>query len=231
MNIAIIVAAGAGRRFNGRADKLYLEILGKPLLAYALAAIEGANLVDEAVLVVGADKINYCQERIVERYNCKKVTQVISGGQYRQESVYLGLRALPKETRKVIVHDGGRPLIKSEKIDEVVRACSESAGAISAVPVSDTIKRVNKNLIITGTLDREKLWQAQTPQAFSYNQLLEAHQRAYEHGFIGTDDASVLEAMRQPVKIVEGDYDNIKITTGNDFIVAKALLLERAGMK
>lgn len=231
MNIAIIAAAGDSRRFSGRDDKIFIDLLDKPLIFYSAAAMEAAKLVDEVVLVVAADKVKFCQTQVVERFGFKKIAGVISGGNYRQESVYFGLRSLPADTNKVVVHDGGRPLVKPEKIDEVVRACSDGVGAILAAPVTNTIKRVEKSLIITETLDRNSLWQAQTPQVFNYNKLLEAHEWARKNKFVGTDDAALLEATRQPVKVIDGDYDNIKITTRDDLITVKALLLERMGAK
>lgn len=147
---------------------------------------------------------------------------IVSGGIERQHSVYNGLQAV-KEGEIVLIHDGARPFIRLEKIHELVKEAQEHGAAIPAVPMKDTVKKV-RNGMAEETVERSSLWAVQTPQAFRVSLVLEAHKRAQEEGYIGTDDASLVERMGKKVKIVEGDYRNIKLTTPDDLLFAEAIL-------
>lgn len=227
MNAAIVLAAGEGLRFGRQGEKQFIDLLGKPLLAYAVAALQKAKSVDRIVIVTRAEQIDLCREKVVKLF-ADNVVDIVPGGRCRQDSVYQGLRSLPSTTKKVIIHDGVRPLITPEKIDEVTLACSPAAGAILAIPVTDTIKRVD-DTIIRETVDRRRLWLAQTPQVFDYKVILKAHQTSKETGFYGTDDAVLVERINHPVKIIMGEYDNIKVTIPVDLTIAEALFRKRTG--
>lgn len=216
MNAAILAAAGEGTRFGNEGGKQYIDLLGRPLLAYSLESLEKSEFINDIVIVTAAQRVEYCLENVVNKYSFGKVRKVVAGGSSRQESIRIGLKELGEATDKVAIHDGARPLIGKNKINEVIEACDTDTGAILAIPVYDTLKTVDQEGKITGTVDREGIWLAQTPQVFDYKSIMEAHEKAKNSGFIGTDDASLMEWMGRPVKIVEGDRENIKVTTAAD---------------
>ena len=156
-------------------------------------------------------------------YPFKKISAIVPGGKERQESVFLGLQAIENKDEIVLVHDGARPFVKERYIHNLVERAANDGAAVLAVPVKDTIKRVKEGLV-DETIDREELWSIQTPQAFQLELLKDAHQRAIQDRVLGTDDASLLERQGQKVVIIEGDYDNIKITTKEDLIFAEVIL-------
>ncbi len=226
--IAIIAAGGQGKRIEGvhpegKLPKQFLMLKDKPILAHTADKFERCELVDEIVLVVPEDYMEYCSQKIVDKYGFKKVRKAISGGKERQDSVYSGLKACPNNTSIVVIHDGVRPLISVDKISESIKICWEKNAVALAVPVKETVKRVEQGNIIT-TLNRERLWLTQTPQTFEYKLILEAHEKAKESNFIGTDDSALVERLGHEVTILEGDYKNIKITTMEDLQVAEKLL-------
>jgi len=223
--IAIIAAGGQGKRIKGDLPKQFLMLKDKPILAHTVDKFERCELIDEIILVVPEAYLEYCSQAIVDKHDFKKVRKVICGGKERQDSVYLGLKACPKDTSIVVIHDGVRPLISPDKISESIKICQEkkSAGVILAVPVKETVKRVEHGSIVT-TLDRTKLWLTQTPQIFEYKLILNAYEKAKEDNFVGTDDSTLVERLGQEVTILEGDYKNIKITTIEDLQVAEKFL-------
>jgi 2-C-methyl-D-erythritol 4-phosphate cytidylyltransferase len=226
--IAIIVAGGQGKRIEGihpegKLPKQFLMLKDKPILAHTVDKFEECELIDEIILVAPEDYLEYCSQKVVDKYGFKKVRKVVSGGKERQDSVQLGLKACPESTSIVVVHDGVRPLISPDKISESIRICREKRAVVLAVPVKDTVKRVEHGNIIT-TLDREKLWLTQTPQTFEYKLILDAYEKAKESKFTGTDDSALVERLGFEVTILEGDYRNIKITTMEDLQVAEKLL-------
>lgn len=232
--IAIIAAGGQGKRIEGvhaagKLPKQFLMLKNKPILAHTVDKFERCGLVDEIILVVPEGYLEYCSQVIVDKYGFKKVRKVICGGKERQDSVWSGLKACPNNTSIVVIHDGVRPLIPVDKISESIKICQEknstdSIGAVVlAVPVKETVKRVEQGNIIT-TLDREKLWLTQTPQTFEYKLILDAYEKAEEDNFTGTDDSALVERLGHEVTILEGDYRNIKITTREDLQVAEKLL-------
>jgi len=213
---AIIPAAGQGKRMGTSVSKSYMEILGRPLLAYTLDKYQNHPLITEILLVVQAKDIEYCRNDIVGKYGFNKVKKIIAGGAERQDSVANGLAALDPGVEWVLVHDGARPLIDGQTISQAVETAWACGAAVVGVPVKDTIKVVDDNLTVQGTPERQSLWIAQTPQVFRRDILEEAYRQAALDGWMGTDDASLVERLGVKVQVVRGRYDNIKITTPED---------------
>lgn len=222
-NLAVIVAGGSGIRMNADLPKQYLQIAGKPILAMAAEAFEKSPLIDEIILVVAEEYLAYASYEIVDKYKMKKVSKIISGGTTRQESVLAGLSASPQVTDYVAIHDGVRPFIRQTMIDELFKSVQLTGAAIPAVKAKETIKLVENNLI-ERTVPREKAFLAQTPQLFRYENILEIHRRAADQKFDATDDAMLAEQYGMKVAVVPGYYDNIKITTPEDLILAEEIL-------
>ena len=222
--VAIIVAAGEGRRINSVHPKQYILIGEKPVLAHTLDKFEKCDLINEVILVVSPMYLDYCRQEVVERFNFDKVRKIVIGGEKRQDSVYEGLKSIsPNNTQIVVIHDGVRPFVSIEKIKQAVELCKKEKAVILAVPVKETVKRVEDNSVIT-TLDREKLWLVQTPQVFEYSLIMEAYKKAYADNFYGTDDARLVERLGEKVKVVEGEYNNFKITTEEDLVWAQEII-------
>ena len=224
----LIPAAGMGRRMGASVNKQYLDLAGKPILAHTLALFDQHPQVEHIYLILPADEIDYCRQQIIEPYSFTKVRELVPGGAERQDSVRNGLRALEKDgldqpERIVLVHDGARPLFDPQLLPELLTIISQKGACIVGAPAKDTIKEVDEGFI-SGTPDRKRLWQAQTPQGFRYQLFADAFRSADEVGFLGTDDASLLERVGQPVAMLQGDYRNIKVTTPEDLVIATALL-------
>lgn len=222
---AIVLAAGAGKRMNSSIHKQYMELSGKPVLYYSLNAFEESP-VTEIILVVGSGEIDYCKKEIVEKYNFTKVNYIVEGGKERYHSVYEGLKTI-KNADYVLIHDGARPFVDNDMIRRSLEAAEHYGACVVGMPVKDTIKVVNNEGFAQETPDRSSLWQMQTPQTFSYPLIYEAYQKVIAVGDNSvTDDAMVLEhAMGHAVKIIEGSYRNMKITTPEDLLVAEAFLV------
>jgi 2-C-methyl-D-erythritol 4-phosphate cytidylyltransferase len=214
---AIIVAAGSGTRMAG-ADKLFTEVAGQPLLAHAIAPFQECASIERIVLVMAPLNLTRGRE-LVERYGFTKATVLVKGGGRRQDSVRLGLEALG-ECDYVAVHDGARPLATPELIARGLEAARETGAAAPALPIADTVKEAGPNGIVLRTLDRSRLWAVQTPQVFRYELLLRAHREITADV---TDDAAMVEALGEPVRLFEGSRANIKVTTVEDLTLIKAL--------
>jgi len=227
-NIAIVPAAGTGERMgtNNR-KKPYLLLNKRPLLYYTLTALDSIPAIAQIIVAVAPGDERFCQQQVLEKFHFNKSIQIIPGGSSRQESVRRLLERVPDEEHLVLIHDGARPLITPELLDQAIAETMVWKATVLAVPVKDTIKSANDTLQIEKTISRERLWAIQTPQTFERSVIQEAHQRARQEGFLGTDDAALVERMGVQVKIVMGSYDNIKITTPEDLIVAEALLKKR----
>jgi 2-C-methyl-D-erythritol 4-phosphate cytidylyltransferase len=221
---SIIAAAGKGTRMNIEVNKQYVHICGIPLLARTLDVFQSSKLIDEIVLVVNEEDFIYCKQEIVDKYNYAKVSAMVTGGDKRQDSVRNGLSEVSGDTDIVLIHDGARPFIKEDSIAESIKAAYEYGASCVAVPVKNTIKRADSSGFVQETLDRNELWLIQTPQAFKYNIILEGHKKALEDGFYGTDDAVLVERLGHELKLVMGSYDNIKITTFEDLLIAEAII-------
>jgi len=220
---AIIVAAGKGIRMEGTMRKQYLDLSGRPVLAHSIMTFDSCSLVDEIFLVIPREDVEYCQKKIISLLDLKNHINLVHGGDKRQDSVYNGLKAITKNTETVVIHDGVRPFIQPEDLKECILVSKKYDACILGTPASDTLKRVNKSDIIETTLSRENIWLAETPQAFKYDLILNAHETARRDGYVGTDDASLVERMGKDVKIINGGRFNIKITKKEDLVLAKAM--------
>ncbi len=223
---ALIPAAGMGKRMGASINKQYLQLGGEPIVARTISVFEQCGFIDAIYLVTPADEIPYCREHVVEACGFHKVVEIIAGGKERQNSVMNGLAAIRRRAGDddvVVIHDGVRPFITPDVLRESIDVARTCDGALVAVPAKDTIKTVRDG-IVTGTPPRETLWQAQTPQSFRFSVIHGAHLAAEREGFMGTDDASLVERNGGRIRIVTGDYRNIKITTPEDLILAEAFL-------
>jgi 2-C-methyl-D-erythritol 4-phosphate cytidylyltransferase len=224
---AIVPAAGGGRRMGGALPKQYQPLLGVPLLAHTLRALWGSGSIHSLVLVVPPGGEAHCRAAVLDPYGLR-ADRVVAGGADRQASVYAGLQAAPAATEIVLVHDAARPCVRPEAVREVIRAAAAVGAALVAVAVTDTVKLASPEGERLQTLPRERLWAAQTPQVFRAALLREAHERALAEGFRSTDDCALVERMGQPVRVVEGSADNLKITTPEDLARAEQILRSRA---
>ena len=221
---AIVLAAGKGSRMNSKIHKQFLELEGFPLVYYALRTFERSR-VGEIILVTGENELDYCRTQIVEKYQFQKVSRIVPGGSERYLSVYQGLCAV-KDTDFVLIHDGARPFVTEQIIERTIQAAIAYGSGIAAVPAKDTVKLVDEQQFSADTPPRDQVWMMQTPQAFRYPLIYRAYQELVSRNIQNvTDDAMVLETvLNQEVKIVEGSYSNIKVTTPEDMETARAFL-------
>lgn len=222
---AIVVAAGKGRRFKSKEKKPFVKLGKRPLLAYALAALEKSPLINDIILVVDSPLIKKAAG-LVKRYRINKVRNIVKGGRDRSQSVKNGLARVGKDARIVLIHDGVRPFIEECLVKKVVSAANRFGAAILAHPVKPTIKVSNDGLFVNHTPARRHLWEAETPQVFRR----EIIERACEKALRGkhyTDDAALVEGGGAKVRIVKGDYRNIKVTTVEDLKIAEAFIKKR----
>ncbi len=225
-----MLAAGKGKRMGADVAKQYLLLNGKPLLCHSLQVFE-ESFIDEVVLVVSGDEIDYCRKEIVEKYSFDKVKKIVAGGKERYHSVAYGLRAA-EGCDLIFIHDGARPMVDNDILDRLFEAVQEYGTAIAAMPVKDTVKIADEAGFAIETPDRRSLWQMQTPQVFTYGPIREAYEKLLDQeaemirkGISVTDDAMVMETFGDlKVKLVEGSYRNIKVTTPEDLKIAQALL-------
>ena len=220
-NVAIVLAAGQGKRMKSKVQKQYLLIKEKPVLYYTLSAFEKSPLISEIILVTGKEEIEYCRQEIVEKYGFTKVCKIVPGGKERYHSVYEGIKAI-EVADYVFIHDGARPFVDGDMIARVCAAVEEHKACVVGMPVKDTIKISDDAGFAAQTPDRRKVWQVQTPQTFEYQLIKNAYEKLMEEEPEGiTDDAMVVETMTEyKVKLVEGSYRNIKITTPEDLDIA-----------
>ena len=222
----LIPAAGMGRRMGSDRNKLLLTLLGKPLLAWTLLAAEAARDISWiGIMGQVADQADF--KAILAQISLSKPVQLIPGGETRQESVYNGLQALPAAAERVLIHDGARCLATPQLLDRCATVLLDCPGLIAAVPVKDTIKVVNETGIIQDTPDRRQLWAAQTPQGFDVPLLKQCHEQGRSLGWEVTDDAALFERCGLPVRIVEGEETNLKVTTPVDLAIAEFILRQR----
>ena len=228
---AIVLAAGQGKRMNSAVQKQYLLINNKPVLYYALKAFE-ESIIDDIVLVTGKDEIDFCQKEIVEKYGIGKVRTITAGGKERYHSVACGLSAIQWECDYVFIHDGARPFVDRDMIERAFACVQENSACVVGMPVKDTIKLADENGYVKSTPDRSLVWQIQTPQVFEKELIADAYQKLIANEDVLknanvpiTDDAMVVEYfMNIPIKLVEGSYRNIKITTPEDLQFAETLV-------
>lgn len=221
---AIITAAGKGTRMQSSINKQYIEIAGIPVLARTVDVFQKCDAIDNIILVVNEEDINYCSHRIVEYYNFSKVKSLVSGGAQRQNSVYKGLCAVSEACRIVLIHDGARPFVTNKNIVDCINATKTYGACGVGVRLKDTVKISDQNGFVEATPDRNSLWSIQTPQGFAYEVIIDAHEKAMQSEYIGTDDMVLVERRGIPVKIVEGNYQNIKITTQEDLAIGESII-------
>jgi len=218
---AIILAAGESRRMNG-VDKLFTPIGGKPIIVHSVSVFQSSEFIDKIILVMSGQNIE-TGRKLVQEQGWSKVSDIVCGGAQRQDSVAAGL-AKVEDCKWVIIHDGARPFVTTDLIQKGLNAADETGAAMAAVPVTDTIKVVKEDMLVSETSPRKYLWAGQTPQVFRLDIITRAHVEIKEDV---TDDAQMVEQMGCPVKIFRGDYANIKITTPTDIIIAQALWQKR----
>ena len=227
--IAIIPAAGFGVRMKAEIPKQFLKLDGKPILAVTLEKFNNCSLVDGIILVVPADDTEFCISEVVEKYRLNKVSKVTAGGKRRQDSVRAGIKAIEGDCDCVLIHDGVRPFVSIETINNSIDAIKDERAVITAVPAKDTVKKVGNEGYVFKTYDRKLLWLVQTPQIFRYDDIYNAHMKAEAEGWDEvTDDAMLMEKLGISVKVIQGSEDNIKVTTPHDLEYAEFLL--RKGM-
>ena len=226
---AVIAAAGQGKRFGDGPPKQFLPLRGKPVLAYSVETFSKSDLIGEIIIVVPEDWARTVKTDIVDRLSIPKVTKIIPGGPERQDSVLNGFNSLSGTPDIVAVHDGARPLVSLELLEEVIRQASACGAALAALPSNDTIKKSSPEMYVDGTVPRESLWFAQTPQAFRYEVLKNALSKAADDRFTGTDESLLVERTGVKVKIVKGSPYNIKITTPEDLALGELILNMREG--
>jgi len=222
--VALIAAAGLGKRMNAKISKPFIPIFGKPILAYTIEKFEQCKFIEKIYLIVNQEERDFCSKDIILKYNFSKVQELIEGGETRQDSVYNGLKVLDPDTDIVVIHDGARPLVEETIIQESIEAAQEYGAAIAAIPLKDTVKKSRKDFFINETLNREEIWRAQTPQTFKYDIILSAFHQSYKDKFFATDDAAIVERYGHKVKMIIGSEENIKITTPFDIIIAENFL-------
>ncbi|KMY52570.1 2-C-methyl-D-erythritol 4-phosphate cytidylyltransferase [Bacillus sp. FJAT-27231] len=228
MNYQVVIpAAGRGTRMKADKNKLLLLLRGRPVIIHTLEVFEKDPSCNGIILVVQPEEASMFAN-LVSEYDVSKVKKLVHGGAERQESVYNGLKEA-NLTDIVLVHDGARPFITIPIISRLVEKAAQAGAAIAAVPVKDTIKRVEGG-IVAETVERSSLWSVQTPQAFRMPLIMQAHEKAQVDHYVGTDEASLAERANIPVQIVEGDYDNIKLTTPEDLVFAEAIIQKRKSL-
>lgn len=213
---------------GGAVPKQFLMLGGLPILVHSLRALEHCSAVTDILLAVPPADRRYCLTEIVEKHGFHKVRKIVAGGGQRQDSVRHGLQEVDPEVEIVLVHDAVRPFLTDAMIRGVIEAAARHGAAIVAVPMRDTVKRAGPDQFVEETLDRGRLWMAQTPQGFHKALLQEAHRKAQLEGYHGTDDAQLVERIGHQVAIVEGNGENIKITRPEDLVIGEAILAGRA---
>ncbi len=219
---AIVVAAGSGTRLKTSVPKPLVKLRGLPIIVYSLRILEKSFSIDGIILVGAQENLKKFQ-KLVSRYRFKKISRIVAGGATRAISVFRGLESLDDDTRYVLIHDAARPFVSADIVKKAIQTCYKEAAVVAAVPVKSTIKRVNpKTSVIAETLDRRGLWEIQTPQVFRRDIIMKAHRDVRDAH--ATDDALLVERLGKKVKVVMGDYRNIKITTPEDLVIAESFL-------
>jgi len=225
---ALIPAAGQGQRMGLDIEKQFLQLGGKPLLAYTLARFEATPTIDRIVVIVPAGRETFCYEEIIEPGGLRKVTHIIAGAETRQRSVMAGFSCLEEDVDVVVIHDGARPFVTPSLIRAAIDAALVDGSAVAVIPESDTLKRVSGTGTVIETVDRRNLWRTQTPQAFRRAILQRALAYAAQHNLDATDEASLVEWLSWPVRVFPGSIWNFKITCPDDLVLAELLLGQHA---
>jgi len=223
---AIIAAAGQGKRMAKGINKAFILLNNRPILAHTLDVFEACAGINDIIVVVGADDIQQTRT-IINTYGYRKIKEVVPGGAERQHSIANALKEIPVNTQLVLIHDGARPLVTQKLVMEVLLASNETGAAIVAVPVKETIKIGNKEGFVLETPDRTNLWAVQTPQVFKRDIIEEAYRQAELAAVVATDDAGLVERIGVKVRLIMGDYNNLKVTTPEDLVVAETIIRGR----
>ena len=223
MNGVVIVAAGTGSRMNMGINKQFIKLEGKEIIAYTIEKFYNNSNIEDIVVVVKEDESEFFKKEILDKYNFKNV-KIAYGGKERQDSVYNGLKLLDEKCDVVLIHDGARPFVSDKIIDKSIEEAKEHKAIVVGVPVKDNIKVIDNDKNIVDTPNRSVLWAVQTPQTFDYNILIDAYKDAFKNKFYGTDDAMLVERIGYKVKMLEGSYNNIKITTQEDLNIGSQIL-------
>lgn len=225
MNSALIVAAGSGKRMNAGINKQFIKLKNKEIIAYTIESFYKNENIDEIVVCIKKDEEEFFKKHILDKYKFKNI-RIAYGGKERQDSIYNGLKEVNKNCDIILVHDGARPFVDNRIINESIESAKEKKAVVVGVPVKDTIKIVNED-IVEATPERSTLWAAQTPQTFKYKLLVEAYEKAYKNNYYGTDDSMLVENMGQKVTMIMGSYENIKITSPEDINFGEQILNTR----
>ena len=228
--VALIVAAGEGRRMGVPQSNAFIPLEKTPLLALAARPFEDCDRIDSLYPVLRAQDFAAWDQEVLKRFPLRKAKPPVAGGLTRQDSVRLGLESIGEGEEGVdvvLIHDGARPFVDILQVEQLLDTMEEAQGAVLGVPAKETIKVVSPEKRVLETPARGSLWHIQTPQAFDFQTILEAHRKASRDGVYATDDATLLEHLGVPVVIVQGSYRNIKITTKEDLVIARALLEDR----
>lgn len=223
MNGVIIVAAGTGSRMKKDINKQFIKLDNKEIIAYTIDKFYINDEIGDIVVVIKKDEEDYFKKNILEKYKFKNI-KIAYGGEERQDSVYNGIQKLDKNCEVVLVHDGARPFVTEEIINNSIQEAKKHNAVVVGVKVKDTIKVVGEEGNIVDTPNRKYLWSVQTPQVFKYDIITKAYENAYNENYYGTDDAMLVEKIGYDVKMIEGSYDNIKITTQEDLNFGEQIL-------
>lgn len=224
---AVIPAAGQGKRMGLPYNKQFAKVGEMPVVLRTIFVFLTSGVVDFVIVICAKGEEEYYTKSELNKFGINGEIVVVTGGRERQDSVYKGLMAVPDECNYIMVHDGARPLVTREVIQDAAEQVKMHKAVVTGVPVKDTVKMTDADEMVCETLPRERLWQIQTPQSFEKRLLLEAYEKAFNDNFYGTDDASLVERLGVPVKIVYGSYENFKITTPEDLVIAEAVLERR----
>ncbi|MEG0180994.1 MAG: 2-C-methyl-D-erythritol 4-phosphate cytidylyltransferase [Peptostreptococcaceae bacterium] len=223
MNSVIIVAAGKGSRMKSDINKQFLKLGDREVIAHTIGKFYKNKNIDEIIIVVKEDEKEFVEKKIISKFGYKNI-KIAIGGNERQDSVYNGLKQVRQDCKIVLIHDGARPFVNEETINNCIKYTKKYDSTVVGVPVKDTIKIVDEDNNVSVTPNRSKLWSIQTPQSFKYDLILKAHERAKEDNYYGTDDSMLMEYSGYIVKVIEGNYNNIKITTQEDLNIGMEIL-------
>lgn len=223
MNSVVIVSAGKGSRMKANINKQFLKIRDKEVIAHTIDKFYNNKNIKEIIIVIREDEKEFFDENIIKKYRYKNI-KIAFGGKERQDSVYNGLKEVDENCEIVLIHDGARPFVSNEIIEKSIENAKKYNSAIVGVPVKDTIKIVNEDNDVVNTPNRSRLWSIQTPQVFDYSLIMKAHEKAKNDKYYGTDDSMLMEYLGYNVRVVEGEYNNIKITTPEDLKIAEEIL-------
>ncbi|MFH1752492.1 MAG: 2-C-methyl-D-erythritol 4-phosphate cytidylyltransferase [archaeon] len=230
-NFVVIVAGGKGKRMKADKNKCFLDLMGKEVLAWTTEVFEKLNFIDGIVFSMGSEEEEREVMSLAKKHGFKKILKAVTGVPTRQAGVYAGIKALEefkvKDEDVVLVHNGANPFIQEGEIEQLIKALDDFDGSVCAFPVKDTTRQVDENKVSLGVIDRSKLWLMQTPQCVRFGMAVKAFRKARADGFTGTDDVQLVERIGGKVKIVECSYENIKITTPEDLMLAEKILEKR----